>query len=68
MTKRNNKKSNRVLGVFYIRLFIFSCKIYLKILEIYNRVLFWYMEHQRKIKLIIDILDFMWDLCKNMFA
>lgn len=68
MTKGNNKKSNRVLREFCIRLFIFSCKICLRALDSYNRILFWYMEHQKKMNLAIDFLGFLWDLCNNLFA
>lgn len=39
MPKGNNKKSNRVLREFCIRLFIFSCKIFLRALDSYNRVI-----------------------------
>lgn len=68
MTKRNDKKRNRVWGVFCFRPFKFSSRIYLRILDSYNRVIFGYMENQRKMNLAIDILEFMWDLCKNLFA
>jgi hypothetical protein len=68
MTKGNNKKSNRVLGVFCICLFTFLCKMCLRVLKIYNRVLFGYMEQQKKMKLIFKFLDVLWDLCNNLFA
>lgn len=68
MTKGYNKKSNSVMREFCIRILIFLCKICLRVLDSYNRVLLEYMEHQKRMNLAIDILDFLWDLYKNLFA